>query len=405
MLNENKKLSIQRANKLKEYAIADDLEKAKVEFGTSQKSISNAKINKSKILKVLNGTDEDWNNPEWQMKNRISDLETILKIHKLPEDEYENIRKVNKLYRFGITPYYFSLIDFNDSKCPIKAQCIPQILELEEFGELDPMSESTTNPAGAITRRYPNKLIINVTNRCPSYCRHCQRRRLIGQKDFDTSKEKIDESIQYVRDNKEIREVLITGGDALTIDNNKLEYIFKSLRDIPHVEILRLGTRTIVTLPQRINIELAKLLRQYKIFIATQFNHAKEITPEAIKAIDILTDNGIQIRNQMVLLNGINNNKYVIQKTNEELVKARVIPYYLFHPKKVKGTKHFQVSIDAGLEIMKHLEGHTSGMCKPTYIINASEELGKVPLYPMQNLKKAENGYKITTWENKEILI
>lgn len=404
-MNKDKEISIERAKELKKEAISDIEGKKKVMYGMHPYAIDYAKRNKEKILKVFNATENDWNNPTWQMKNRISDLETILKIHDLSQKECEDIIEVSKKYRFGITPYYFSLIDFDSPHCPIKAQCIPNIYELNDDGELDPMSEKQTNPAGSITRRYPNKLIINITNRCPSYCRHCQRRRLIGQQDIDTPDELINESIQYIKDNKEIREVLITGGDALTVSNKKLEYIFNELRKIEHVEILRIGTRVLVTLPQRIDIELAKLLRKYKVFVATQFNHAREITPEAVKAIDLLTDNGIQIRNQMVLLKEINDDKYIMQKTNEELVKYRVIPYYLFHPKQVKGTKHFQVSVEKGLEIMKHLEGHTSGMCKPTYIINAKGGLGKVPLFPIQNLTKIGDKYRIITWENKEIIV
>lgn len=225
------------------------------------------------------------------------------------------------------------------------------------------------------------------------------------EKDAATSKAKIEESIQYVRDNSEIREILITGGDALSLNNVELENIFSLLRKVPHVEILRIGTRTPVTLPQRIDEELAQMLRKYKVFVATQFNHAVELTSEAIKAVELLTDAGVQVRNQMVLLKGINNDKYVVQKTNEEMVKARIIPYYLFHPKKIQGTEHFYVSVNEGLEIMKHLEGHTSGMCKPTYIVNTEGGLGKVPLTPSQNLIKTEKGYKVTTWENKEVNI
>ena len=350
----------------------------------------------------LNANEKDWNNPKWQLKNRITDVGEILKYTDLTNEEYENIKKVSKKYRFAITPYYFSLIDFNDQNCPIKLQSIPNIRELEEsFGELDPMKEKQSNPSGTITRRYPNKLIINVTNACPMYCRHCQRRRLIGNFDKNTSKEDIDESIDFIKNNQTIREVLVTGGDALLLPNKKLEYIFNKLSQIDHVEIIRIGTRTLATLPFRIDDELATLLRKYKVHVSTQFNHACEITPEAVRAIDILVDHGILVRNQMVLLHNINDNKYCIQKTNEELQKYRVIPYYLFHPKDIKGTKHFQVDISKGLEIMKHLEGRTSGMCKPTYVYNSPLGLGKVPLVPIENIEYFENGYKFTTWENK----
>ena len=196
---------------------------------------------------------------------------------------------------------------------------------------------------------------------------------------------------------------MITGGDALLRSNRRLEYIFDELYSIDHVDVLRVGTRTLATLPFRIDNELARLLRKYKVQLSTQFNHACEITPEAVEAIDILVDHGVLVRNQMVLLHNVNDDKYCIQKTNEELQKYRVIPYYLFHPKDVKSTKHFHVDISKGLEIMKHLEGRTSGMCKPTYVYNSPGGLGKVPLVPMENIEWDNGGYKFTTWENKEI--
>ena len=218
-----------------------------------------------------------------------------------------------------------------------------------------------------------------------------------------SSSKYIDESIDFIRDHETIREVLVTGGDALLLSNKQLENIFNELSQIDHVEVLRVGTRTLATLPFRIDDELAVLLRKYKVNVSTQFNHACEITPEAVKAVDTLVDHGVLVRNQMVLLHNINDNKYCIQKTNEELHKYRVIPYYLFHPKDVKSTQHFDVDISKGLEIMKHLEGRTSGMCKPTYVYNSPGGLGKVPLVPMENIVSDENGYVFTTWENKII--
>ena len=377
--------------------------KSKVRIGFSEFSKKLYDNTKNKILNELNASENDWNNPKWQLKNRISDVDELSKYTNLTNEEYDNIKKVSEEYRFAITPYYFSLIDFDNPLCPIKLQSIPDIKELDEFGELDPMNEKQSNPSGKITRRYPNKLIINVTNACPMYCRHCQRRRLIGSFDKNTSKKDIDESINKKKNNPTIREVLITGGDALLLSNNRLEYMFNELSNIDHVETMRVGTRTLATLPFRIDDELATLLRKYKVNVSTQFNHACEITPEAVRAIDTLVDHGILVRNQMVLLHNVNDNKYCIQKTNEELQKYRVISYYLFHPKDIKSTKHFQVDISKGLEIMKHLEGRTSGMCKPTYVYNSPLGLGKVPLVPMENLEHDQNGYKFTTWENKII--
>ena len=378
-------------------------QKSKVRTGFSEFSKKLYAATKNKILKQLNASEEDWINPKWQLKNRICDVDEISKYAELTDEEYKNIKNVSAKYRFAITPYYFSLIDFDNPLCPIKLQSIPNINEFEEFGQLDPMKEEQSNPSGKITRRYPNKLIINVTNACPMYCRHCQRRRLIGNVDEHTSKKDIDESIDFIKNNPTIREVLVTGGDALLLPNNKLEYIFNELSNIDHVEVIRIGTRTLATLPFRIDDELASLLRKYKVQVSTQFNHACEITPEAVNAIDILVDHGVLVRNQMVLLHNINDDKHCIQKTNEELQKYRVIPYYIFHPKDIKCTKHFQVDISKGLEIMKHLEGRTSGMCKPTYVYNSPLGLGKVPLVPIENIEYDENGYKFTTWENKEI--
>jgi lysine 2,3-aminomutase len=375
--------------------------KSEVRIGFSDFSMKLYANTKNKILTELNATEEDWNNPKWQLKNRIDSVDEISKYTDLTQEEYDDIRKVSEQYRFAITPYYFALIDFNNPNCPIKLQSFPNIKELDEGGELDPMNEGQSNPSGRITRRYPNKLIINVTNACPMYCRHCQRRRLIGDFDKNISKGCIDESIEFIKNNNTIREVLVTGGDALLLTNNQLERIFDRLSQIDHVEVIRAGTRVLATLPFRIDDELAVLLRKYKVNLSTQFNHACEITPEAVRAIDILVDHGILVRNQMVLLHNVNDDKYCIQKTNEELQKYRVIPYYLFHPKEVKGTNHFQVAIDKGLEIMKHLEGRTSGMCKPTYVYNSPEGLGKIPLVPMQNIEHEKDGYKFTTWENR----
>ena len=394
---------MERSRELDKIALNDMVNKSTVRTGFSDFSKKLYAKNKNKILTELNASEDDWKNPRWQLKNRISNVDEISKYTDLTDEEYETIKKVGEKYRFAITPYYFSLIDFDNPLCPIKLQSVPSINEFNEYGQLDPMNEEQSNPSGKITRRYPNKLIINVTNACPMYCRHCQRRRLIGNFDKHTSKNDIDESIDFIKNNETIREVLVTGGDALLLPNNKLEYIFNRLSQIDHVEVIRIGTRTLVTLPFRIDNELALLLRKYKVQVSTQFNHACEITPESVKAIETLVDYGVLVRNQMVLLNNINDDKYCIQKTNEELQKYRVIPYYLFHPKDVKSTKHFQVDISKGLEIMKHLEGRTSGMCKPTYVYNSPGGLGKVPLVPMENIEHVQDGYKLTTWENKII--
>ncbi len=231
-----------------------------------------------------------------------------------------------------------SLIDPEDICDPIKLLSIPTHIELEDEQEdLDPMGEEYTNPAGCITRRYPDRLIINVTNECAMYCRHCQRRRNIGQQDSHKSKAIIQESIDYIRENEEIRDVLVTGGDALTLKDDYLEWILSQLKEIPHVDYVRLGTRTLVTMPQRITDEFCNMLKKYHpVYINTHFNHPMEITKESKEACEKLANAGVPLGNQAVLLNGINNDKFVMRCLNQELLKIRVKPYYIFQSKHVR---------------------------------------------------------------------
>ncbi len=400
---DKRKISLQRASELKEYT--SDFLKYKKNINEKMNSrMKKQRLNKEKILKFLEGTDEDWNDWHWQLRNKITDVKVLKELLNLDEKELEEIKEVGKHYRWAISPYYLSLIDIEDQEDPVKKISIPSILELDDEGEADPMHEEYTNPAGSITRRYPNRLIINVTNACANYCRHCQRRRRIGECDQATPLQMIEESIQYIRDNEEITDVLITGGDPLTLTDQVLENIIRQLREIEHVDIIRIGTRTLVTMPQRITDELVSMLQKYSpIYINTHFNHPYELTKESIEACEKLADHGIYLGNQMVLLKGINNDKFVVRLLNEKLLKARVRPYYIFHAKQVIGTHHFQPSIAEGIEIMKYLRGNTSGLAIPTYIINAPGGLGKIPLLPQYLKKNKEGNYVLTTWEGKEI--
>ncbi|WP_279230357.1 glutamate 2,3-aminomutase [Thermohalobacter berrensis] len=404
-ISERRRVSLERAKELKS-RIEDYLEeRKKIPRGLyMQDEFEKAK---KKILDVLGGTEEDWNDYKWQLSNRISDVETLSKIINLSDKEREAIEEIGKKYRWAVSPYYASLMDVDDKYDPIRLLAIPIAAEIEnECGESDPMAEEYTNPAGSITRRYPDRLIINVTNECAMYCRHCQRRRNIGQKDEHTSTEVIKESIEYIRENKEIRDVLITGGDALTIPDDRLEWILQELKSIPHVEYIRLGSRTPVTLPQRITDDLVNMLKKYHpIYLNTHFNHPKEITEESKKACEKLANAGIPLGNQAVLLNGINNDKYVMRSLNHELLKIRVRPYYIFHAKHVKGTTHFNTSIDDGIEIMEYLRGYTSGMAIPTYIVNAPKGQGKTPILPEYLISRGKDYFMIRTWEGKVIKV
>lgn len=378
--------------------------KKNIPVGTKRSQVALAESQQKKVLNALHADKQSWTDWHWQIKNRICSVEALSRILPLSEDEAFTIKKVEATFRWAVSPYYVSLIDPQTSQDPIRKMALPSIEELRTNGDADPMDEAGHNPAGAITRRYPDRLIINVTNACGSYCRHCQRRRNIGTHDFITGHDKIMQSIQYIKEHNEIRDVLITGGDPLTLEDDVLLKIVAQIRAIPHVEIIRIGTRMPVVLPQRITEELVFGLKQYHpLYINMQFNHPQEITPEASYACKLLADNGFVLGNQMVLLKGVNDDKYIVQSLNQSLLKIRVRPYYIFHAKNVIGTTHFRTSIQTGIDIMKHLRGNTSGLAIPTYVLNAPCGGGKIPLnYPYCH-EQPDGSLHLETWEGEKI--
>jgi glutamate 2,3-aminomutase len=399
--NYKRKIAIERAEELKDKINDYIIKKDKIPRGMSDLQEGKILDKKNRILSLLNATEDDWNDWKWQVKNRINSVKLLAQIIKLSEVELKNIMEVEYKYRWGISPYYVSLID-EDTSNPVKLQSIPSLLELNEEGSADPMSEEYTNPAGAVTRRYPDRLIINVTNICPTFCRHCQRRRNIGTVDRHQNRAALEESIEYVRNNPEIRDVLITGGDPLMLSDDTLDWLLGELYKINTVDYVRIGTRVLVSMPQRITEDLLSIFKKYSpLYINTQFNHPLEITREAKEACDKLTDIGIQLGNQTVLLNGINNDKYVMRLLNQELLKCRVKPYYIFHSKHVIGTTHFNTSVDDGIDIMEYLRGYTSGMAIPAYIVNAPNGNGKTPILPEYLISRGRDYIKIRTWEGK----
>jgi len=403
MCPSSREISLRRARELSDYTADYRAAKTQISKGTDQACIDLYEVQKAKLLTLLGGTEADWHDWKWQMRKRIDDANTLAEILELDETQRKNLDEIAETYRFAVTPYYLALIDPSDPEDPIRALSIPTEQEMADVtGEEDPMGEEFTNPAGIITRRYPDRLILNVTNACAMYCRHCQRRRRIGESDLDVTKEALEESLQYIRDNPEIRDVLITGGDALALGNEQIGYIISSLRAIPSVEVIRIGTRTLVTMPMRFDDELLEIFEQnHPLYLNTHFNHPRELTPESIAACARLSKAGVPLGNQMVLLRGINSDKYVVQSLNHEMCKARVRPYYIFHAKNVRGTRHFCTSIDEGLEIMAHLRGRTSGMAIPTYIVNAPGGLGKIPLLPDTIVGRSEDTVTLKTWEGK----
>ena len=402
-VNEGREIALERAETLKS-RIEDYLE-VRDEIADGFNRAEMIQKQKEKIMEVLGATEEDWQNWHWQLANRISDIGILSQILNLSKEQKEEIRMVGTKFRWAISPYYLSLIDPNDAKDPILLMSVPASMEiLNKSGKLDPMAEEYTNPAGSITRRYPDRLIIKVTNECAMYCRFCQRRRNIGQVDKHEPKNVLKESVEYVRENREIRDVLITGGDPLTLSDNLIDWLLGELTSIEHVEYVRIGTRTLVTMPQRITPELCEILNKYHpIYINTHFNSPAEITEEAKAAAERLANAGVPLGNQAVLLNGVNNNKHVMKKLNHLLLKCRIRPYYIFHPKNVQGTTHFLCSVDEGMEIMEYLRGYTSGMAIPSYIINAPNGKGKTPILPNYILSRGKDYITLRTWEGEVI--
>ncbi len=405
-MDEKRKISLERASQL--YEEIEDYLAFKDEFLRETAEIRDilSQKHKEELLNFFGAGEEEWNDWHWQLRNRISSVSLLSKFIKLSDSQYRMFEEVSAKYRWATTPYYLSLMDYEDMTYPINMMALPSSAENDSSGELDPMSEEYTNPAPCITRRYPNRLIINVTSSCAMFCRHCQRRRRIGESDRIESEENIAQAIEYIKNSREIRDVLITGGDPLMLPDEMLENIIRQVRAIEHVEIVRIGTRLPVTMPQRITPELVDMLSKYHpLFINVQFNHPGELTKEAVTACERIVNAGIPMGNQMVFLKGINNDKYVVQLLNEGLLKARVRPYYIFHPKQVKGTKHFEITVEEGLKIMKYLRGHTSGLAIPQYILNAPNGLGKIPLLPRYIEESDEDHVKLLTWEGREVEI
>lgn len=343
-------------------------------------------MNKSRRFELFSEVpDEQWNDWRWQVMNRIETVKQLNEYLPLTPEEKEGIKKCLVSLRMAITPYYLSLIDRNDPNDPIRRQAVPTSLELiRSEGEVsDPLHEEGDSPVPGLTHRYPDRVLLLVTDQCSMYCRHCTRRRFAGQNDKPLPMDKIEKAIEYIASTPVVRDVLISGGDPLLLSDERLEYIIKKLRDIPHIEIVRLGTRTPVVMPQRITENLVNMLKKYHpIWVNTHFNHPNEITEESKKACAMLVDAGIPLGNQSVLLRGVNDCVHVMKNLVQGLVKMRVRPYYIYQCDLSVGLQHFRTSVSKGLEIMEGLRGHTSGFCVPTYVIDAPGGGGKIPVMP-----------------------
>ena len=349
-----------------------------------------------------NVTDEEWNDWKWQVRNRIETLDELKKYVSLTAEEEEGVKQTLKTLRMAITPYYLSLINPDDPHDPIRRQCIPTGLETHQSGAdlLDPLHEDEDSPTPGLTHRYPYRVLFLITDMCSMYCRHCTRRRFAGQTDNECSTDRIEKALEYIEKTECVRDVLLSGGDALMVSDKRLEYIISRLRQIPHVEIVRLGTRTPVVCPQRVTPELCAMLKKYHpIWINTHFNHPNEVTAESKRACEMLADAGIPLGNQSVLLRGVNDCVHVMKHLVHELVKIRVRPYYIYQCDLSMGLEHFRTPVSKGIEIIEGLRGHTSGYCVPTFVVDAPGGGGKTPVMPQYVISQAPGKVVLRNFE------
>jgi len=345
---------------------------------------------------------EEWNDWHWQLRNRITSVAELKKYMQLTPEEEAVIKSSNFPFRASITPYYLSIIDPNNPHDPVRLQAVPRIMEEYVNGTdmADPLHEDTDSPVPGLTHRYPDRVLLLVTDQCAMYCRHCTRRRLAGETDAARPMEKIDKAVEYIKAHPEVRDVVISGGDPLTLSDNRLDEILKKITSIEHVEMVRIGSRTPVVMPQRITDDLIAVLRKYPpIWLNTHFNHANEMTDEAKAALAKLVENGIVVSNQSVLLKGINDNIDVMKNLLHKLLANRVRPYYLYQCDLSMGIGHFRTPVSKGIEIIESLRGHTSGLAVPTFVVDAPEGGGKIPVQPQYIISQAPGKIILRNYE------
>jgi lysine 2,3-aminomutase len=344
-----------------------------------------------------------WSDWRSQLQHRITTVDQLRHWINLSEREEQAIRACEGKYRWSITPYYASLMDRDDETCPIRQQAVPSLQEFTLFpgASPDPVGDTIYRKTNRVVHKYPDRVILLVTEACAVYCRHCTRKYhttdLEGTYFEQNEAASWEADFDYIASHPEIRDVLLTGGDPLTYGDSKLELLISRLRQIPHVEIIRIGSRYPVLLPQRITPEFCAMLEKYHpIWLNTHFNHPKEITPEAAQACDRLLRHGVVVQNQTVLLKGINDDLETMRSLLKGLLKIRVRPYYLYHCDNVTGVSHFVTSIEKGRELMKGLLGNLTGFAIPTYVLTTS--LGKIPLWEEQ-LHRNQAGYWLENYK------
>ncbi|HPQ69776.1 MAG TPA: lysine 2,3-aminomutase [bacterium] len=359
---------------------------------------------KTKPLKAFaDVAPQDWTDWKWQIRNRITTVAKLREVFPaIGDEEAAAVGRVLGRFRMAITPYYASLIDIANPRCPVRQQAIPSGAELyEAVGDMaDPLEEDRDRIAPGLTHRYPDRVLMLLTDVCNMYCRHCTRRRLVGERDAAYNDEIIDAQIEAIRRRPQVRDIVISGGDPLTMGDRKLESILRRLRAIEHIQILRIGTRSPVVNPFRITPELVKMLAKYHpLYVNTHFNHYKELTPEAVAACERLANGGIPLGNQSVLLRNVNDCPHIMKKLMHGLLMARVRPYYIYQCDLSQGISHFRTSVGKGIEIIESLRGHTSGLAVPTFVVDCPAGGGKVPLMPNYTISRSDDKIVLRNYE------
>ncbi len=348
---------------------------------------------------------ELWTDWKWQLKHSVTDIDTFQELLGIEFGNEEKKELENTLDKFplSVTPYYLSLIDQDNYKTdPVYLQSFPAPSELilSEHDMADPLAEDSDSPVESITHRYPDRVLFHISNVCSMYCRHCTRKRKVGDKDFIPRKEVIGKGIEYIKEHPEVRDVLLSGGDPLMLSDEYLDWILGEIRAIPHVEIIRIGTRMPVVLPYRITDELVEMLQKHNpVWVNTHFNHPREITGSAKEALRKLADAGLPLGNQTVLLAGVNDCPKIMKKLVHKLVENRVRPYYLYQCDLSEGLSHFRTPVGKGIEIIESLIGHTSGFAVPTYVIDAPGGGGKIPVMPQYLISWSTNKVVLRNYE------
>ena len=350
-------------------------------------------------------TKREWNSWEWQLANSFTTPEELSRVVTLSAEEEKALLYPSMKLPLRVTPYYLSLIDPGDPEDPLRRSVVPLAAEcFVSPGEAaDPLDEEGDCQVPGIVHRYPDRVLFLVTGFCSTYCRYCTRSRKVGDSHrTPLTEEQIDAALAYIASHKEVRDVLVSGGDPLTLSNDRLESLLARIRKIPHVEFLRIGTKVPAVLPQRITPELVKMLKRYHpLWISIHFTHPREITPESAKACERLADAGIPLGSQTVLLKGINDDTTTLKRLFQRLLAVRVRPYYLYQCDPIIGSAHFRTNIERGLELISSLRGFTTGYAVPTYVVDAPGGGGKVPLYPSTLVGREENRVMLKNYQGR----